>query len=77
MIKKDELVREDSCLNKAADDEMLFVLLGRDEAAARTVRFWTAVRIELGKNKMDDAQIIEALNCADKMEADRKGKHNG
>jgi hypothetical protein len=58
--KKDELTDPTSCLSKAKDDEWLFVLLGRDLAAASTVRHWIRERIRLGKNKPGDAQIIEA-----------------
>lgn len=68
MKKRDELAHESSCLNKAHDDELLFVLLERDAAAAATVRFWVAERIRLGKNKADDPQIIEALYWAESVE---------
>ena len=60
MRKSEELARSDSCLNKAKDDEMLFVLLGRDAAAADTVEFWCDKRIELGLNHWSDEQIMEA-----------------
>ena len=33
MIKKKELSDPNSCMSKARDDEMTFVLLGRDAAA--------------------------------------------
>jgi len=47
---------------------MLFVLLGRDKAAPFAIRAWVAERIRLGKNKPDDPQIAEALQCAGIME---------
>ena len=62
MRKCDELVSDKSCLNKANDDEMLFVLLGRDPAAPAAIRAWVAERINLGKN------ATEALACATTME---------
>lgn len=68
MRKRDELEIPTSCLNRAADDEMLFVLLGRDVAAPAAIRAWVAERIALGKNKANDAQILEALRCALAME---------
>jgi hypothetical protein len=68
MRKKDEIANPLSCFNRAADEEMLFVLRARDIAAAPTIRAWAARRIELGKNKMTDAQIGEALRIADAME---------
>jgi hypothetical protein len=69
--KRDELTNPQSCMSRAKDDEMTFVLLGRDEAAPYAIRAWIEHRIHLRKNKRNDPQIIEALACADKMEADR------
>lgn len=68
MLKRQELTDPKSCMSRAADDEMTFVLLGRDAAAAATVRFWVERRVELGKNLPTDAQIVEALHSADVME---------
>ena len=68
MIKREELSNPASCINRAREDEMTFVLLGRDPAAPETIRSWVRARILLGKNKLEDAQIIEALECARKME---------
>jgi hypothetical protein len=68
MLKKDELTNPKSCLNKANDDELVFVLLGRDPAAPDTIRDWARRRITLGKNKVSDEQIMEALSLAVKME---------
>lgn len=65
MIKKNEVSLPDSCLNKAHDHEMIFVLLQRDAATADTIRFWVQKRIALGKNNPADAQVVEALACAD------------
>jgi len=64
MRKTDEVTYPTSCLNRAREDEMLFVLLGRDAAAPSTIRHWVDERIRLGKNKANDPQIIEALACA-------------
>jgi hypothetical protein len=60
MRKRQELTDPRSCLNKAADDEMLFVLRGHDVAAPAAVRAWIEERIRLGKNARDDAQIADA-----------------
>lgn len=60
MRKREELSQSDSCLNKAHDDEMLFVLLGRDPAAVVAVRAWIEERIRLGKNKRTDVKIADA-----------------
>ena len=72
MRKRDELTLPNSCMSRARDDEMTFVLLGRDVAAPVAIRAWVAERIRTGKNCQDDLQIREALGCAAMMEADRK-----
>jgi hypothetical protein len=70
MRKRDELTRPNSCLNKARDGEMLFVLLGRDEDAPETIRYWIRRRIRRGKNKPGDPKMVEAELCAQAMESD-------
>lgn len=68
MRKCDELSDPQSCLNRACDDEYVFVLLGRDPAAPATIRSWCAERCLLGKNSINDPQIKEALQAADFIE---------
>jgi hypothetical protein len=68
MLKIDELSNPNSCMSRAQLNEMTFVLLGRDVAAPVAIRAWVAERIRLGKNILGDAQITEALNCADYIE---------
>jgi hypothetical protein len=68
MRKSEELSNPKSCLNKAKDDELLFVLLARDKAAPYVVRMWTNERVRLGLNAGDDAQIREAQEWAMKVE---------
>lgn len=72
MIKRDEIEYAESCLNKARDSERLFVLLARDAAAPVAIRAWVAERLRLDKNKADDPQIVEALECARLMEIERR-----
>lgn len=67
MLKRDELADPNSCLNKAKDDEPIFVLLGRDASAAPAIIEWTASRIELGLNLKGDAQIRDAYKIAEQM----------
>jgi hypothetical protein len=55
----------------AAEDEMVFVLLGRDAAAPAAIRAWIMERIRLGKNESGDAQLADAGRIADAMEASR------
>ena len=71
MRKRDEVSDPKSCLSRARDDEMVFSLLGRDEAAPATIRFWIAERIRLGKNQPDDAQLVNAERDARIMEQER------
>jgi hypothetical protein len=71
MLKSDEIEHTESCFNKARDDERLFVLLARDPAAPAAIRAWVAERVRLGKNHLLDDQIVEALECATLMEAER------
>lgn len=75
MRKADEIVR--GCMAKARDDEMTFVLLGRDAAAPFTIREWCKKRIRLGLNRDDDAKIKEALSCAETMETERAAAWEG
>ena len=63
MIKKEEVDVKSSCWNKAKPEEMLFVLLARDESAPVAIRAWIEDRIKTGKNKADDPQIVEAQKC--------------
>lgn len=74
MRKHEELSNPDSCLNKARDDEMLFVLLGRDESAAFAVRAWILDRIARGKNKPGDPKIMEAERWIETVLAEQKAK---
>lgn len=60
-----------SCFNKAREDERLFVLLARDPAAPVAIRAWVAERLRLGKNKITDPQVREALECAELMDRER------
>lgn len=68
MIKREELSNPNSCMSRARDDEMTFVLLGRDRAAPAAIRAWVGERLRLGKNKPDDPQIVEAEQTANLIE---------
>jgi hypothetical protein len=72
MRKQDERRIATSCLNRATEQEMLFVLLGRDHCAPAAIRYWCGERIRTGKNLPTDYQILEALKCADAMERDQE-----
>lgn len=74
MIKSQELTDPNSCMSKAHDDEMTFVLLARDPVAPDVIRNWIDLRIALGKNRPGDPQVLEALTCANAMEIYRNSK---
>ena len=73
MLKKDEVCNQSSCFNRAVDDEILFVLLGRDEDAPDTIRDWVRRRVARGKDSLFSPTITEALACANRMDAEREG----
>lgn len=73
MRKREEVANPSSCLNRAREDEMIFVLLGRDVATPAAIRMWFHERLRLGKNRCGDAQMIEALQCAATIVAEHKG----
>lgn len=60
MKKQDEISNPDSCLNKAGDDEIIFVLRAHDRAAPFAVRFWITQARARGapQAKLDAAQEI-------------------
>jgi hypothetical protein len=66
MLKHDELSLPASCLNKAADDEPIFVLRANDALAAHTVREW-ARRYQF--KKTEDGRHMTARELAKCAEA--------
>lgn len=75
MKKIDELDNKQSCLNRAHEQEIVFVLLARDQCAPTTIRYWCAARMNAGKNKATDAEIQQAYAQADAMEQQRANFH--
>jgi predicted naringenin-chalcone synthase len=71
MRKCDELTNPNSCMSRARDDEITFVLLERDDAAPKTIRYWIRERIEMGLNQPGDPKMVDAEQCALAMEAER------
>ena len=65
MLKTLELARRDSCLNKAAHDEPVFVLRAKDPHAAQTVRLWAA----MSHGAHCGEKIDEAIALADEIDA--------
>ncbi len=66
MLKHLELSRSDSCLNKAAADEPVFVLRAKDPMAAMTIRHWVTMS---GAGAHESTKLTEALKAADEMDA--------
>jgi hypothetical protein len=63
MIKSEELRDSLSCLNRAGNDEPIFVLRAKDPVAAQTVRLWASMAAGIHDEKIEDA-----LLAADNME---------
>jgi hypothetical protein len=68
MIKSLELSSQQSCFNKAAADEPVFVLRAKDSVAAMTVRHWAT----MASGVHEKEKISEALKLADAMDEYRE-----
>lgn len=71
--KREELSNPKSCLNRASDDEPLFVLRAHDKVAPHVVRAWANAYVfeKGGLGKMDERQVKkynEALEAANRLE---------
>lgn len=71
MTKRELIDDQNSCLNRAEEDEPVFVLLGRDTAAARAILDWVNERVSLGLNKIGDTKMDNAIEVARQMRAYR------
>lgn len=68
-IKYDELRQPGSCLSRAAPDEPIFVLRGKDKLFAQTVRLWAAMAVHVHEpEKISEA--IDLANFAESWRAD-------
>lgn len=70
MLKSEELLQPTSCLNKAAPNELVFVLRAKDPLAPQTLRHWAA----MAQGKHEPEKIAEALACADCMDKWRQSR---
>ena len=61
MRKRDELSDPQSCINKAASSEPIFVLRGQDMLAPAVVELWARLAQLHGANP---DKVREAMNCA-------------
>lgn len=68
MKKKDEINDPNSCLSKAGDDEIIFVLRAKDPVAPDTIRMWLNLRVIRGHNEASDKKIHDARSLAEQME---------
>jgi hypothetical protein len=71
MTRVDEIEKPESCFNKADKYERMFILLARDASAPVAIKAWVVDRLITGKNKIEDSQIVEALECARLMQEER------
>ena len=74
MLKKDELANRNSCINRAAPDEPVFVLRANDRIAPSIVRDWASryldTKMAEQKGIVTDAQLRkyhEAFTLAGQM----------
>lgn len=84
MLKSLELATQTSCLNRAADDEPIFVLRANDENAPGAVIGWTRDYIydkggwdkltELQKKKVEEATQLAGQMRIYKMQQRKAGK---
>lgn len=72
--KANEIKTPNSCLNRAADDEPIFVLRAHDSCAPFAIFAWAGARVKNGKNETDDPEIQEAIQLATEMVAWRAAK---
>jgi hypothetical protein len=78
MLKRDEVANKNSCLNKAREDEPIFVLRANDPIAPAMVRLWASTyRDEKmaqrgGPTQEQSLKWAQANKLADDMEAWRK-----
>lgn len=64
MLKEAELSNPNSCINKAGEGEMVFVLRAKDPVSPGLIEEWIQRRIDTGLNGPLDEKIQEAYRCA-------------
>lgn len=63
MLKRDNIDDRNSCLNRAADDEPVFVIRAKDPLAAPLVRMWAMIAKEKGFHEAH--KVAQAFAWAD------------
>lgn len=64
MLKKQELSVPNSCLNKAASSEPIFVIRGKDPLAPMLIRHWAT----MAEGVHEGEKVMEARSLADEIE---------
>jgi hypothetical protein len=64
-LKRDEISDPNSCLNRAADDEPIFILRAKDPLAAKLVEEWAAKAVL--EQAHEDPKIQAAYRFAQAM----------
>lgn len=72
MTKLEMISDPNSCLNKAADDEIVFTLRSKDPEAAETIRDWARRRVAHCYDEADSPKILDALQIADAIDKQRE-----
>jgi hypothetical protein len=75
MRKRDELADPESTLNRAADEEPLFVIRAKDKLSASMVRQWAEAAAMTGAHEPE--KIQEARQLAEIMETWRQENTDG
>lgn len=75
MKKLDEINTSTSCLNKAADDEPLFVLRAKDLLAPIVVAYWAELASRSGLH--EDEKTLEAIRLARDMKMWKRARTRG
>lgn len=74
MLKLQEITDPQSCLNRAKDDEFVFVLREKDPCMAMTIRNWIEARVLAGLNKRSDEKIKTAEALVIHLETNRANR---
>lgn len=72
MKKNEELANPNSCLNRAEEDEPIFVLRANDPLAPSVIRSWTILSVQ---NHLHTDKLTAAVQLAEKAEEWFQKKH--
>jgi hypothetical protein len=75
--KAEELANPHSCINKAKQNEPIFVLCGSDSLAPEVIRYWASLLANQSRTEASNAKLNRALGDAGEFEryAAEHGSH--